>query len=298
MALFNGILKETNPQLGDAARLSEQFAGKQAQAAAQTTILKQQIGQALQPALASLFSVVTPMIVAVADWTSKHQNLAAALIIGTAIILGVVAAVGALGVAVATITPALPVLAAVATGAFGAISVGAAGAHAAVAGLTSFVGGPAALGAWGGFAAAAIGAFVLIQNKANETNGVLDETLRRIQGVQKGDEAAIRVLQGKANDARARGDQATANKYAQQIRTIYGSIPGFAGGTSFAPGGMALVGERGPELVDLPRGSKVYTADKSRGPSAGVQIHQTNNIYNQIDMGAMLRDLSWRLRTA
>ena len=34
-------------------------------------------------------------------------------------------------------------------------------------------------------------------------------------------------------------------------------IPGFATGTSFAPGGLALVGERGPELVNLPRGSQV-----------------------------------------
>lgn len=35
------------------------------------------------------------------------------------------------------------------------------------------------------------------------------------------------------------------------------SIPGFANGTNFAPGGLALVGERGPELVNLPRGSQV-----------------------------------------
>lgn len=34
-------------------------------------------------------------------------------------------------------------------------------------------------------------------------------------------------------------------------------LPAFAHGTSFAPGGMALVGERGPELVNLPRGSQV-----------------------------------------
>jgi hypothetical protein len=34
-------------------------------------------------------------------------------------------------------------------------------------------------------------------------------------------------------------------------------IPAFAGGTRFAPGGLALVGERGPELVNLPRGSQV-----------------------------------------
>ena len=36
------------------------------------------------------------------------------------------------------------------------------------------------------------------------------------------------------------------------------TIPGFEKGTMFAPGGMALVGEGGPELVNLPRGSRVY----------------------------------------
>ena len=36
-----------------------------------------------------------------------------------------------------------------------------------------------------------------------------------------------------------------------------GSLPKFAGGTNFAPGGMAIVGEKGPELVNLPRGSQV-----------------------------------------
>lgn len=34
-------------------------------------------------------------------------------------------------------------------------------------------------------------------------------------------------------------------------------FPKFASGTNFAPGGMALVGERGPELVNLPRGAQV-----------------------------------------
>src|SRR5690606_39066543 len=33
-------------------------------------------------------------------------------------------------------------------------------------------------------------------------------------------------------------------------------IPGFANGTNYAPGGLAMVGERGPELVNLPRGSQ------------------------------------------
>lgn len=46
-------------------------------------------------------------------------------------------------------------------------------------------------------------------------------------------------------------------------------IPAFANGTNFAPGGVALVGERGPELVDLPRGSKVTPNGASMARLAG-----------------------------
>lgn len=41
-------------------------------------------------------------------------------------------------------------------------------------------------------------------------------------------------------------------------------IPGFASGTDFAPGGLALVGEKGPELVNLPRGSQVIPNNRLR----------------------------------
>ena len=42
------------------------------------------------------------------------------------------------------------------------------------------------------------------------------------------------------------------------VKTALNLLTGsFATGTNFAPGGMAMVGERGPELVNLPRGSTV-----------------------------------------
>ena len=41
------------------------------------------------------------------------------------------------------------------------------------------------------------------------------------------------------------------------------SIYGFASGTKSAPGGLALVGEEGPELVVLPRGAQVIPNDKT-----------------------------------
>lgn len=46
-------------------------------------------------------------------------------------------------------------------------------------------------------------------------------------------------------------------------------IPAFAKGTNFAPGGMALVGEQGPEIVNLRRGSSVTPAGETRRLMAG-----------------------------
>jgi len=60
-------------------------------------------------------------------------------------------------------------------------------------------------------------------------------------------------------------------------------IPGFAGGTRSAPGGLAMVGERGPELVNLPKGSQVIPNDVLMGAagrggqSVVVNISATNN---------------------
>jgi len=47
---------------------------------------------------------------------------------------------------------------------------------------------------------------------------------------------------------------------------------GFAEGTNFAPGGLAMVGEKGPELVNLPRGSQVIPADVTRSAMSGQSI--------------------------
>lgn len=53
------------------------------------------------------------------------------------------------------------------------------------------------------------------------------------------------------------------SKLATRINTP--KIPAYAGGTSFHAGGMALVGERGPELVELPRGASVIPNGQSGG---------------------------------
>jgi phage-related protein len=60
-----------------------------------------------------------------------------------------------------------------------------------------------------------------------------------------------------------------AGRVAGAVGGLLGGIhlPGFASGTDYAPGGLALVGEHGPEVVALPRGSRVYP--NGTGPSVG-----------------------------
>lgn len=72
-------------------------------------------------------------------------------------------------------------------------------------------------------------------------------------------------------------------------------IPGFASGTDFAPGGLALVGEQGPELINLPRGSQVIpnnrlrTMNNPRVQSVGIGggapvVHQSITFSGGVDL--------------
>lgn len=80
------------------------------------------------------------------------------------------------------------------------------------------------------------------------------------------------------------GTQIDALNPAQLITGAY------AGGTNYAPGGVALVGENGPELVNLPRGSQVIPAPEtatimrngSGGGGGGSQAAPVVHVHNTI----------------
>lgn len=58
-----------------------------------------------------------------------------------------------------------------------------------------------------------------------------------------------------------------------------GKITGlFANGTDYAPGGLAVVGERGPELVNLPEGARVFSNHKSMDMVRGGGNQQNSNM--------------------
>jgi hypothetical protein len=67
------------------------------------------------------------------------------------------------------------------------------------------------------------------------------------------------------------------------LKLGFNGIPGFANGTNFAPGGLAMVGERGPELVNLPRGSQVIPNEALGG---GITIESVTVNANSEKEGA------------
>jgi len=74
-------------------------------------------------------------------------------------------------------------------------------------------------------------------------------------------------------------------------------ISPLAEGTNYFRGGMALVGEQGPELLNLPRGSSVTPNDKL-GSVGGKEINVTQNIYSGADMDFAFREMAFVLRTS
>lgn len=57
---------------------------------------------------------------------------------------------------------------------------------------------------------------------------------------------------------------------------LFGKVPGFASGVQNFAGGLAVVGERGPELMYVPRGANVYSNSDSRQMAAAAgPTHQT-----------------------
>lgn len=107
-----------------------------------------------------------------------------------------------------------------------------------------------------GWVSKAIGWFDKLYNKIEPVLGLLGKLSGAIPGVKQFNQ--VTSLLDKAGQLK---------------------IPGFANGTNNAPGGLALVGERGPELVNLPRGSQVTPAPRTKeilSNRAGVVIENFN----------------------
>lgn len=88
----------------------------------------------------------------------------------------------------------------------------------------------------------------------NTIKGAWDAVLNAQNAASNiGNDAQVRTLQKQAAAARAIGDQAALTKITNALKALGGN----ASGTNNWPGGFTWVGERGPEIVNLPKGSEV-----------------------------------------
>lgn len=99
----------------------------------------------------------------------------------------------------------------------------------------------------------------------------------------------IELFKQLINLARGKGfDDSNLTRYGENIAKVFSdegasarawnngfgkNIGRNADGTDYWPGGLTWVGERGPEIVELPQGSRVYSAEDSRS------MGSTNNYY-------------------
>lgn len=96
--------------------------------------------------------------------------------------------------------------------------------------------------------------------------GVLDGLRGLSEGIKRGD--IFSILEGVIGVLNGIGSSMPGGLNIGGLK--FGSIPGFANGTNFAPGGLAWVGERGRELVNLPRGSQVIPNNKLGGMGGSI----------------------------
>lgn len=238
-ALYNGIVRETNAQVGDAGRLTELFAGKQAMLSAKTTELKARIGEALQPALLSLLEAVTPIVEKIAKFVEENPKLSATLLIIVTAVTSLIAVLGTLGLAIAGMTPLFTAMSAVGVAAFASLSVAAAG-----------------------FFAAAGAGYLKVKNEIDELNKVLDKTNQSIKNrdINKFVETYNRIKETQGIEA--------AHRYRDmQSRATGGPVTG---------GQPYLVGEEGPELVVPNQSATVIPARQTAGMMGGTTSINVN----------------------
>lgn len=107
--------------------------------------------------------------------------------------------------------------------------------------------------------------------------GLKNSVLEKIEGLKQG---AIEKWQA-VKDFFANPIQGTVNI----VQKIFGggdSTARNALGTSYFKGGNTLVGEHGPELVSLPSGSKIATADKTKQALGGKNVNVYMTIHGNV----------------
>ncbi|MCQ4922185.1 phage tail tape measure protein [Tissierella carlieri] len=126
------------------------------------------------------------------------------------------------------------------------------------------------------------------------TGGKFSEMAEKVKGafnkIKEGIESGINKIKD-WNNQRVENKEATFTTRIREVFETVGekvkNIGRNAQGTDYWRGGLTWVGEKGPELIDLPRGSKVFSNEKSiemmSGKGKGNSASNNNNLTIHID---------------
>lgn len=155
--------------------------------------------------------------------------------------------------------------------------------------------------------AAALAAIALVLKAVQEVTGAIN-AMNDLKSAQSANEQVSQDLVKSAKSGLAAGritqaqydkDITLARKKAPDVGWFDKLLTGkLALGTNFATGGRTLVGENGPEIVDMPHGSRVTPTRESQklmgGGGASISINNLN-INNNMDEQKFLKSLGWKL---
>lgn len=119
--------------------------------------------------------------------------------------------------------------------------------------------------------------YLALKNRIDKEEKLLNEKIKQekqvVEDTYKNKEANAKQ---DAADLQKKKDQQYANDTAKKLGDAFSgmNVPAYASGTDFHPGGLAIVGEVGKELVNLPRGSQVIPNNKL--DSVGTKIENVH----------------------
>lgn len=119
---------------------------------------------------------------------------------------------------------------------------------------------------------AAVAAAAVIVDAGNKAKAAWDQAAQSVRNAADSDDQVIKNLQNLSKTGTPEQQQR-----AKATLSKLSAGGNFALGTDFAPGGISLVGEQGPELVNLPRGSQVIPNNKIN-QQLGSQVNLTVNV--------------------
>lgn len=93
--------------------------------------------------------------------------------------------------------------------------------------------------------------------------------------------------------SRATGSAVSSIPGIGETLSKWANLPHFASGVRNFGGGMALVGERGPELVNLPAGADVIPTSRSGGAGQTINVY-VDHIASNMDIESVAREIGFR----